>query len=382
MAPRSDADDTHSRILPHAASVQRPTILSLVMPMTEPVAIADRLVGPGRPVLVVAEVGVNHNGDVAVAERLVDAAAAAGADAVKFQSFHADELAATDAPKADYQRERTGTGESQLEMLRALELDAPAFERLLARCRERRVIFLSTPFDGSSVELLVRLGAPALKIGSGDLTNTFLLESAAETGLPLLISTGMATLAEVEEAVATARGAGASGIVLLHCVTAYPAPVAEVNLRAIPAMAERFSLPIGYSDHTLGTDAAPAAVALGACVLERHLTLDRTLPGPDHAASSEPDELAALVRSVRATESALGTGVKRPSPAEDPNRPIARRSLAAARDLPAGTTLERAMLTALRPGTGMPPTQLSRVIGKTLARDVRCGELLDPSLLG
>ena len=354
------------------------TILRLAMGRIEHVALGDRLVGLGQPVFVIAEAGVNHNGDVTLAERLIDAAAAAGADAIKFQTFRADDLVAAGAPKAGYQLERTGADESQLEMLRALELRTAEWERLVERCRARSLAFLSTPFDASSVELLVGLGVPALKIASPDLTNTLLLERAAATGLPLLVSTGMATGDEVEEAL---HALPEGRVLLLHCVSAYPAPVEEANLRAIPAMAERFAVPVGYSDHTLGADVPLAAVALGACVVEKHLTLDRSLPGPDHAASMEPDELAELVRSVRAVESALGDGVKRPSPSEEANRPVVRRSLAAARDLAAGTTLEREMLTALRPGTGIAPTRVGEVVGRALVRDVGRGELLDPSML-
>lgn len=354
------------------------TILRLAMGRIEPVALRDRRLGPGEPVYVIAEAGVNHNGDAALAERLIDAAADAGADAIKFQTFDADALVATGAPKASYQLERTPEAESQLEMLRALELDADAYPQLVERCRERSLAFLSTPFDAASVELLVGLGVPALKIASPDLTNVLLLEQAAATGLPLLVSTGLATAEEVGEALAPLP---AGRVVLLHCVSAYPAPTDEANLRAIPALAERFGVPVGYSDHTLGADAPLAAVALGACVVEKHLTLDRTLPGPDHAASMEPEELAALVSSIRAVESALGDGVKRPMPSEEANRSVVRRSLAAARDLETGTTLAREMLTALRPGTGIAPTRLAEVVGRTLARDVRRGELLDPTML-
>jgi N-acetylneuraminate synthase/N,N'-diacetyllegionaminate synthase len=349
--------------------------------MADAVNIGGRLVGPGHPCFVVAEVGVNHNGDPDLAERLVDAAADAGADAVKFQTFAADGVVAATAAKAPYQVERTDESESQLEMLRGLELGAGDFERIVRRCRDRGLVFLSTPFDTASIELLVRLGAPALKIASPDLTNALLVEPAAATGLPLILSTGLADLAEVEEGVAVARAAGASELVVLHCVTAYPAPIDEVNLRAMGTLAERFDVPIGYSDHTTLTVVALAAVALGACLLEKHLTLDRTLPGPDHAASLEPDEFAGLVRAVRAVESALGDGVKRPAPSEEENRVAVRRSLAAACDLVAGTVLSREMLTALRPATGIPPSRLGDVLGKTLARDVEQGELLSPAML-
>jgi N-acetylneuraminate synthase len=351
------------------------------MSQIQPVALGDRLVGPGRDVFVIAEIGVNHNGDMALAERLVDAAADAGADAVKFQTFTASDLVAGDAPKAQYQRERTSGNDSQLEMLRALELDAGDHARLAERCRARSLVFLSTPFDKSSIDLLVGLGLPALKIASPDLTNPLLLEQAAATGLPLLLSTGLATLAEVEEGVRAARAAGAAGVVVLHCESAYPAPAAEANLLAIPAMAEYLGVPVGYSDHTLGLDASAAAVALGACVIEKHLTLDRAFAGPDHAASSEPDEFAALVRSIRTVESALGDGIKRAMPAEEANRAAIKRSLAAARDLEAGTVLAAEMLIALRPGTGVPPSRLGDVVGRTLVRSLGRGELVDPSLL-
>ena len=352
------------------------------MAQADPVTLADRLVGPGQRVLVVAEAGVNHNGDPALAARLVDAAADAGADAVKFQTFRAEDVVAGGTPKAVYQTERTGVEESQLEMLQGLELGVEVWASLVERCRARSLLFLSTPFDDRSLELLAGLGVPGLKIASPDLVNPFLLEAAARTGLPLLVSTGLATMAEVEEALAVLRAADAAGVVFLHCVSAYPAPVEDANLRTIPAMAERLGVPIGYSDHTLGPEAALAAVALGACVVEKHLTLDRTLPGPDHAASSEPGELADLVRSIRAIEASLGDGVKRPAPSEEANRSVVRRSIAAARDLDAGTVLERGMLTALRPGTGIPPGRAAEVVGRSLMRAVRRGELLDPSLLG
>jgi len=378
MASRAGADDPHAPIVAYGWDAGARDYPGEAMAQLEPVALGDRLVGPGAPVFVIAEAGVNHNGDPELAERLVDAAADAGADAVKFQTFSADQVVASSAPKAEYQRERTPDGESQLEMLRALELGADTWARLVERCRERSLAFLSTPFDGPSVELLVELGVPALKIASPDLTNDLLLEQAAATGLPLLLSTGMATGDEVEAALRCVAG---SPVVLLHCVSAYPAPVAEANVRAIPALAQRFGVPVGFSDHTLGAEAALAAVALGACAVEKHVTLDRTLPGPDHAASLSPDELAALVRSIRSVEQALGDGEKRPAPSEQPNIAVVRRSLAAARDLDSGTTLERAMLTALRPGTGIAPGRVAEVVGRTLVRDVQRGELLDPSML-
>lgn len=342
------------------------------------VRIGDRPVGPGAPCFIVAEAGVNHDGDLRRALELVDAAADARADAVKFQTFDADRLVAAGAPKAPYQLETTDARESQRDMLARLELDADAHRTLAARCEERGMIFLSTPFDAESADLLDELGVLAFKLASPDLTNLPLVEHVARKQRPLLLSTGMADLGEVRAAVKVAREAGADGIVVLHCVTAYPADPAEANLRAIPRLADELGVPAGWSDHTRTAETALAAVALGAAVLEKHVTLDRTATGPDHAASLEPNELAELVAAVRVVESALGDGVKRPARSELANRDVVRRSLAAARDLDAGTTLERDMLDALRPGTGISPAELPNLLGRRLARSVRGGALLRP----
>lgn len=343
------------------------------------VTIGGRRVGPGERCFVIAEAGVNHNGDGALARRLVDAAADAGADAVKFQLFRADEVAAPDAPKARYQAETTGASESQLEMLRRLELDPGAFAQLKRRAEERGLLFLSSAFDAASVDVLDRLGVAAFKIGSGEVTNHPLLAEVGRRGRPVILSTGTADLAEVEAAVDVVRDAGASGIVLLHCVSAYPAAAEDANLRAIETMAARLGLPVGYSDHTEGDEVALAAVALGACVVEKHFTVDRSLPGPDHRASLEPDELAALVGRIRRVEAALGDGVKQPTAAERANAQVVRRSLAAADDLPPGAVLTAGMLTALRPGTGISPARIDDVVGRRLRRAVARHELLDPS---
>jgi N-acetylneuraminate synthase/N,N'-diacetyllegionaminate synthase len=340
------------------------------------VRIGGRAIGPGARCFVIAEAGVNHNGDVDAARRLVDAAADAGADAVKFQTFRAEGVAAARAPKAVYQLETTAAAESQLEMLRRLELDEAAFAELKARAEGRGLVFLSTPFDEESVELLERLDVAAYKIASPDVANLLLLASVGRRRRPVLLSTGTADLAEVAAALETLTAAGAAGVVLLHCVSAYPTPFDQANLLAITTLAERFPVPVGYSDHTEGDEAALAAVALGACVLEKHLTLDRTLPGPDQRTSLEPEELARLVLRVRRVEAALGDGVKRPVEAERANLATVRRSLAAAEDLAAGTVLGESMLTALRPGTGIPPARIGDVVGRTLRRDVRRGELL------
>lgn len=324
---------------------------------------------PGDPPFFIAEAGVNHDGDIEKALRLVDAAADAAADAVKFQTFRADSLAAADAPKAAYQKERDGEVTSQREMLRRLELSEDGFARIAARCAERGIRFLSTPFDAESADLLVRLGVGMLKLPSGELTNHPLLAHAARTGRPLLVSTGMSDLAEVDAAVAAVRAAGCRDLALLHCVSQYPAPAAAANLKAMGTMRARYGVPVGYSDHTEGTAVAVAAAALGAEVLEKHFTLDRGAPGPDHAMSLEPRELKDLVRAVRAARAALGDGEKRPQPCELELRTVARRGLVYARPLKAGAVLAEADLAAKRPAVGLQPSELPHVVGRRLRED-------------
>lgn len=342
--------------------------------------IGDRPVGPGAPCFLIAEAGVNHNGQLDLACALVDAAAAAGVDAVKFQTFRAEELATPDAPKAAYQ-EAAVLRESHLEMLRWLELDPKDHRALSDHCRTRGVRFLSSPFDSESADLLADLGVEAYKVGSGELTNHPLLAHLARRGLPILLSTGMANLGEVEAALQTIEANGAPDVALLHCVSAYPAVAEDANLRAMHTLATAFGLPTGYSDHTKGIEVALAAVALGAVLLEKHLTMDRTLDGPDHAASLEPDELAAMVRSVRAVEVALGDGRKRPAAVERECADAARRSLVAAQDLPEGTVLTAPLIALRRPGTGLPPALLPHVLWRTLRVDVRQGDLLTLEML-
>jgi N,N'-diacetyllegionaminate synthase len=344
------------------------------------VQIADKSIGPQQPVFVIAEAGVNHNGDPKLARALIDLAVASGADAVKFQTFHAERLAIAAAPKAGYQLETTGDAESQVEMLRRLELSADAHRDLYAYCRDKEIIFLSTPFDEESVDLLDELGVPAFKISSGDLTNSPLLEYVASKRKPVILSTGMSELSEVIEAVSVLDSAGCDNPVLLHCVSNYPAAVADVNLRAMQTMRAAFDLNVGFSDHTEGIDIALAAVALGACVIEKHFTLDRGLPGPDHRASLEGEELRQLVRSIRRVETALGTGRKVPAPSEIETARVARRSLVAARDIPAGVTLKREMVVLRRPGTGFPPAALHIVIGRMTTRQIAKGAILEDDM--
>lgn len=343
--------------------------------------IAGRHVGEGCPCFVIAEAGVNHNGSLERARVMIAAAAAAGCDAVKFQTFRADALVTREAPKARYQQEATGTGESQYEMLRRLELDADAHEALQACCHEHGVLFLSTPFDEASADLLERLEVPAFKLPSGELTNLPLLQHVARKGRPVLLSTGMATLDEVGEAVAAIRAVAAPGLVLLHCVSNYPASPGSSNLRAMRTMAEAFGVPVGYSDHTLGGEVALAAMALGACVIEKHFTLDRSLPGPDHQASMEPDELTALVRGIRIVESALGSGRKEPSAEEADTAAVARKSLVAAAAIPAGAALTADSIAIRRPGTGLAPALKPALIGRVAREAIPAGTLLSLEML-
>lgn len=345
------------------------------------ISVAGREIGDGHPCFVIAEAGVNHNGDATLAARLVDAAAAAGADAVKFQTFVADRLASPLAPKAAYQLETTARDESQLEMLKRLEL-APALHReLLTRCAERGIVFLSTPFDEGSVDLLAELGVAAFKVSSGDLTNLPLLARIAATGTPVILSTGMATLAEVEVAVRTLREHGADRIAVLHCVSRYPALPSEVNLAAMATMREALGLPVGYSDHTDGIDIAVASVALGACILEKHFTLDQSLPGPDHRMSLEPEALAAMVQSVRRVEAALGHGRKEPAPTEAETAAAARKSVVAAVDIPGGTRLTASVLRVMRPGTGLPPAMWDEIVGRQTRHAIAAGTPLMREML-
>ncbi len=344
--------------------------------MTPFVQIEDCVVGEGGPTFVIAEAGVNHNGELVLAKQLVEAACAAGADAVKFQSFKADRLATTNAPTAAYQRRQTNSPKSQVEMLQRLELSLEAHRELSRYCRAKGIIFLSTPFDASSADMLADLGVPAFKIASGELTNLPFLAHVARFGKPLLISTGMSYLSEVEAALRTVREAGNQAVVLLHCVSDYPAEPADANLRAMQTLRAAFGAPVGFSDHTLGTSVALAAVALGACVVEKHLTLDRNLPGPDHQASLGPMEFQRLVEGIRTVEAALGTGIKQPTERERAIAAVARRSLVTNCDIPAGTVLEASMVEMKRPGTGLPFAALSYLIGRRVRWNIPQGTLV------
>jgi N,N'-diacetyllegionaminate synthase len=328
-------------------------------------------------VFVIAEAGVNHNGSLDLALQLVDAAKASGADAVKFQTFRADQLATRSAHKAPYQERTTANSESQFEMLQRLQLDAAAHRRLIHHCRKVGIQFLSSPFDTQSADLLATMNVPLYKVPSGEITNLPFLQHLARKSRPLILSTGMSTLGEVEEAVQVLQAAGAIQLTLLHCVTEYPAPYAEVNLRAMQTLKSAFGLPVGYSDHTSGIEIAIAAVALGAEVIEKHFTLDRSLPGPDHSASLEPVELRQMVTAIRHVEAALGTGIKAPAPCELPNISVARKSVVAARTLPTGHQLATGDLEIKRPGNGLAPKLLTALIGRTLRASVAKDEIIN-----
>lgn len=343
--------------------------------------IGNRSIDEARPAFIIAEAGVNHNGDLAMARRLVDVAAEARADAVKFQTFKADRVAAPSAPKAAYQSLTTGAGQTQLDMIRGLELPHSAFTELSGYCSRRGILFLSTPFDLESLDFLDQLGVPAFKIASGELTNTPFLECVARKGKPTILSTGMAMLREVEEALAVFFAAGNRELALLHCVSNYPMAPEHANLRAMKTMSDAFGVPIGFSDHSEGIEISLAAAALGARIIEKHFTLDKTLPGPDHRASLEPGELAALVRGVRIVESSLGHGRKEPAPGEADTASVARRSVVAAQDIAAGSVISRDMLDCLRPGTGLPPSRLSGVVGRRAKAEIKAGAMISLEML-
>ena len=327
-------------------------------------------------VYIIAEAGVNHNGSFELACHLVDAAKAAGADCVKFQTFRAGNLVSRDARKAEYQKKTTGDS-SQREMLEKLELSFDEFTALKAYCDRVGICFLSTPFDFESIAFLDSIDMPFWKIPSGEVTDLPYLLALAKTGKPVVMSTGMCEMAEIGEAIRVLRENGTEEITLLHCNTEYPTPFEDVNLRAMETMREAFGLEVGYSDHTQGIAVPVAAAALGAVVIEKHFTLDRSMEGPDHRASLEPEELAEMVRSIRRVERALGTGDKTPSPSEKKNIAVARKSIVAKSAIRAGELFTEENLTVKRPGTGLSPMQWFRVLGTCASRDYREDEQIE-----
>jgi N-acetylneuraminate synthase len=325
----------------------------------------------GDETIVIAEVGVNHNGDLAIARKLVDAAAAAGAHVVKFQAFRSEKEISRYAAKTPYQQETTTEQGTQLEMCKALELSASDLRDMKAYCAERNVPFLCAAFDFDSVDLLVDdLKLSTIKVPSSEITNIPMLAYIGSKRTGVILSTGASTLAEVGQAVDALQRSGCPELVLFHCVSSYPAPHGETNLRAMITLKNAFGLPVGFSDHTTGGQAAITAAALGACAIEKHFTLDRNMPGPDHRASIEPEELAEMVRGVRIANISLGSPVKQPAPCELPNLALIRKSLVAARGLKKGTRLTRDMIEIKRPRGGIEPFDLDKIMGLTLTRDI------------
>lgn len=330
-------------------------------------------------VFIIAEAGVNHNGSLELAKKLIDVAVEAGVDAVKFQTFKADKLVSKHAQKADYQKKTTSTDESHYDMIKKLELDDNAHRVLIRYCKDKKIMFLSTPFDHDSIDLLNSFQMPIFKIPSGEITNLPYLRHIGRLGKEVILSTGMASLDEVQDALEVLIKAGTSKekISVLHATTEYPCPIDEVNLRAMHTIAAAFGVKVGYSDHTLGIEVTIAAVAVGACVIEKHFTLNRTMEGPDHKASLEPDELKAMVHAIRHVEQALGDGVKRPSKSEKKNISVARKSIFTSRSIEMGETFSDTNLTVKRPGNGISPMRWDEVIGKKALRNFTEDELID-----
>lgn len=329
-----------------------------------------------KKVFIIAEAGVNHNGDIALAKRLIDEGAKAGVDAVKFQTFKAETLVSKSAKKAEYQKNTTNVEESQFEMLKKLELDYGVHEELMSYAQNKGVMFLSSAFDLESIDLLTDLGISLFKVPSGEITNLPYLRKIAQTGKQVVLSTGMSTLADIEKALEVLRENGAQDITVLHCNTEYPTPMKDVNLRAMNSIQNAFKVPVGYSDHTIGIEIPIAAVALGAEMIEKHFTLDKTMEGPDHKASLEPEELKAMVDAIRNIEVALGHGVKQLSESEKKNMTIARKSLVAKNNISIGEVFSEDNLTIKRPGTGLSPMEWDNVIGTISRKNYEADEVI------
>jgi len=340
------------------------------------VRIANRLVGEGEPCFIIAEAGVNHNGDVNLARKLIGVAKEAGADAVKFQTFKAEDVITKTADKAEYQKRTTGVQESQYEMIKRLELSEEAHFELKDYADSQGIVFLSTPYNKKSVDFLVRLGVSALKISSADITNYPLLSHIAAKNLPVILATGMSSLGEVKEAVEVIVNGGNQQIILLHCISSYPAKIEDMNLKAMETLRYVFKLLVGLSDHSMGITIPVAAVALGACVIEKHFTLDKKLPGPDHRASLEPKDLKQMVKAIRDVQKAMGDGIKKPTKEEEENKKVMRRSIVAKVDIPEGAIITEEMLDIKRPGTGIPPKHFADLVGRKVVAPIKKDELI------
>ena len=343
--------------------------------------IANKLIDEEEPCFIIAEAGVNHNGSVELAKKLIDAAKDAGANAVKFQTFKAENVVIKNAGKAEYQKETTDRGESQYGMLKKLELTEEDFRELADYAKEKDILLLSSPFDKESVDLLDEMNVPAFKIASGEITNFPLLKHIAKKGKPIILSTGMATLGEVEEALNVIRSEGVEDVILLQCVSNYTARMEDVNLRAMETLKQAFKIPVGFSDHSLGITVSIAAVALGACVIEKHFTPDRNLPGPDHKASLEPDELKEMVKAIRDVEKALGDGIKKPTKDEEEIKKVARRSIVAKTDIPEGAIITEDMLDVKRPGMGIEPKYMEKIVERKAKENIKKDELISRRMI-
>lgn len=344
--------------------------------MSSTLQIGAHTVGPGHPAFVIAEAGVNHNGSADLALKLISAAQRSKVDCIKFQTYKAERVATANAPKASYQLEVTDPKESQIAMLKALELDQSAYPALMAACTAAGLAFMSTPYNEEDIDFLVRLGVPALKLASIHAAEPSILRAAAAPGLPVILSTGMCTMAEVKRAVEVFHGAGNRKLVLLQCTTNYPSATADANLRAMVTMGEELGVMMGYSDHTQSDTACIAAIALGAHVIEKHFTLDKTMPGPDQPTSLEPDEMARLMTAIRETEAALGTGVKAPPPSEARNIPGMRRGIVARRAIKKGARITAEDLILKRPLSEIHPADWDTVVGRIAAREIAEGAAL------
>ncbi len=348
--------------------------------MIKGVSIGKKIIGEQRPCFVIAEAGVNHNGDITLAKKLIDAAAAAGADAVKFQTFKTEGVVTKHVKIAAYAQKNLGKAISQQEMVKKLELSYDDFRTLKQYCDRKRVIFLSTPHSFDAIDFLEPL-VTAYKFGSGDLTNLPALSYAAKKRKPMLLGTGMATLAEVRAAVRAIRNAGNDRIVVMHCTTNYPCPFDEVNLHAMLTMRHSLNCLVGYSDHTLGIQVPVMAVTLGAVVIEKHFTLDNTLPGPDHKASLEPEELTEMITAIREIQTILGSYEKKPTVSEKRIMGLVRKSIVADQDIKKGTILQEKMLIIKRPGTGLAPEKIGSILGKKTRRDIKKDDVITPAMV-
>ena len=347
------------------------------MRMIKSLSIGNRKIGSDYPCFIIAEAGVNHNGDMKLAYRLIDAAAKAGADAIKFQSFITENLVTKEAQKADYQIETTGENGGQFAMLKSLELSRDQQKELKAHCDDIGILYLCTPYEVKSADLLEEIGVEAYKIASTDTSNIPFLRHIAGKDMPVILSTGMSSLGEVEEAVNELKLHGLEGkIIILQCTSEYPVQIDQLNLRAMKTMELAFGCPVGFSDHTQGIGASPWAVVAGACVIEKHFTLDRNMEGPDHMASIEPEELTKLIKTIRDVEASMGDGIKRPMPCELNNKLLMQKSLVSTRSIPAGEIIGETDLTCKRPGYGIKPNWFDKVVGKKTAKNIDKGELI------